>query len=64
MHANKGFSLRQFENAYNDLVETVLPVISNKTGCPAPCSYKEYRFIEAPIEVSVRHNVHEVLLLL
>merc|ERR1712130_36595 len=35
---------RQFETAYNEIAEAVLPMISNSTGCYPPCSYKEYRY--------------------
>ena len=45
---------RQFERAYNEIVEAVLPLISNTTGCYAPCSYKEYRFTGAATEAPVR----------
>ena len=44
---------RQFETAYNELVEAVLPVISNSTGCYPPCSYKEYRFTGTASEAGV-----------
>ena len=46
-------SFRQFETAYNEIVEAVLPVITNSTGCFAPCSYKEYRFTGAASEAGV-----------
>ena len=53
MSTLKRSSFRQFETAYNEIVEAVLPVISNSTGCYPPCSYKEYRFTGTANEAGV-----------
>ena len=45
---------RKFETAYNEIVEAVLPAISNSTGCYPPCSYKEYRYTGEANEAGVR----------
>ena len=38
---------RQYEQIYRELGNADADEIAEKTGCPKPCQYKEYNFVES-----------------
>ena len=58
-------NFRKFESFYYLLGLLSMPTITNITGCPAPCSFKEYKEVGDPIVIvsnfRIRNNKsHEV----
>jgi hypothetical protein len=43
--------LRHFKKLYNSIVDASLNEAANLTGCLLPCSYREYKIAETPIDV-------------